>query len=247
MQVHQHGRLGWQRHGLLESLVMSKMSSTGESAPGDEQQARIVEVAARLFIAHGYNGVSYLNIARELGISHSNIHYYFRVKSMLAEAVLRQVADATLQSMQRIWLDSTTSLLEKCIGTRNWMYEHYLQFNPSGKGGQSWGLLARFTMDADVLSMPMKRVMRSTLQRLEDYIAAGVRLAVESGELVEDAPQAGITLQISSLLSVSGQATRSASGFDRLDELIKWTYTSIRRAYCRPDGTQLQWPEPKVP
>jgi hypothetical protein len=165
---------------------------------------------------------------------------------MLAEAVLRQVADATLQSMQRIWVDSTTSLFEKFIGTRNWMYEHYLQFNPSGKGGQSWGLLARFTMDADVLSVPMKRLMRSTLQRLEDYIAAGVRLAVESGELVEDAPQPGITLQISSLVSVSGQATRSASGFERLDDLIKWTYTTIRRAYGRPDRSQLQWPEPKL-
>jgi AcrR family transcriptional regulator len=225
---------------------MAKMSAVGDGAPGDEQQTRIVEVAVRLFITHGYNGVSYLSIAKELGISHSNIHYYFRMKSMLAEAVLRQVADATLQSMQKIWLDPSSSLFEKLIGTRNWMYEHYLQFNPGGKGGQSWGLLARFTMDADALSLPMKRLVRSTLQRIEDYISTGVRLAVESGELVGDAPQAGITLQLSSLISVSGHATRSAAGFDRLDELIKWTYAAIRRAYGRPDGTQPRWPEPKL-
>ena len=127
------------------------------------------------------------------------------------------------------------------------MFEHYLEFNTGGKGGHSWGLLARFTMDADALSPPMRKLMRSTLQRLDDYIAEGVRLAVESGELVEDAPQAGITLQISSLLSVSGQATRSGSGFERLEDLIKWTYTSIARAYGRRGAGLGQWVQPGAP
>ena len=226
---------------------MSNLANPTDSAPGADQQARIVEVAARLFIAHGYHGVSYLHIAKELGINHSNIHYYFRVKAMLAEAVLRQVSDATLESMKKIWINPETTFLAKLLSTRNWMFEHYLEFNPGGKGGHSWGLLARFTMDADALSPPMRKLMRSTLQRLDDYIAEGVRLAVESGELVEDAPQAGITLQISSLLSVSGQATRSGGGFERLEDLIKWTYTSIARAYGRRGAGLGQWVQPGAP
>lgn len=226
---------------------MSNLANPTDSAPGADQQARIVEVAARLFIAHGYHGVSYLHIAKELGINHSNIHYYFRVKAMLAEAVLRQVSDATLESMKKIWINPETTFLAKLLSTHNWMFEHYLEFNPGGKGGHSWGLLARFTMDADALSPPIRKLMRSTLQRLDDYIAEGVRLAVESGELVEDAPQAGITLQISSLLSVSGQATRSGSGFERLEDLIKWTYTSIARAYGRRGAGLGQWVQPGAP
>ena len=35
------------------------------------------------------NRFSYLDIARELGTTHSNVHYYFRTKSKLAETVLR--------------------------------------------------------------------------------------------------------------------------------------------------------------
>ena len=233
--------------GVKKDLLMYKKVAPEDGAPGAEQQARIVDAAARLFIAHGYHGVSYLTIGKELGISHSNIHYYFRIKSMLAEAVLRQVSDATLESMKSIWVDPASTLFDKLLKTRDWMYEHYLLFNPGGKGGHSWGLLARFTMDADALPLPMKRLMRSTLQRLEEFIAEGVKLAVQSGELSEDAPQAGITLQITSLVSVSGQATRSGGNFDRLDDLIKWTYTSIRRAYGRSGSAQLRWVEPKAP
>jgi TetR/AcrR family transcriptional regulator, transcriptional repressor for nem operon len=230
-----------------ELQIMARRLADEDGAPGAEQQTRIVEAAARLFIAHGYHGVSYLDIAKELGISHSNIHYYFRVKSMLAEAVLRQVSDATLESMKEIWVDPSSTLFAKLISTRDWMYEHYVLFNPGGKGGHSWGLLARFTMDADALPPPMKRLMRSTLQRLEDFIAEGVKLAVQSGELADDAPQAGITLQITSLVSVSGQATRSSGNFDRLDELVKWTYTSIRRAYGGPGSHEVRWVQPKAP
>ena len=149
---------------------MSNLANPTDSAPGADQQARIVEVAARLFIAHGYHGVSYLHIAKELGINHSNIHYYFRVKAMLAEAVLRQVSDATLESMKKIWINPETTFLAKLLSTRNWMFEHYLEFNPGGKGG-----------------------------------------------------------------------------FERLEDLIKWTYTSIARAYGRRGAGLGQWVQPGAP
>ena len=49
-------------------MARTKKTLPEDNAPGADQQARIVEAAARLFIAHGYHGVSYLNIAKELGI-----------------------------------------------------------------------------------------------------------------------------------------------------------------------------------
>ena len=205
--------------------------------------SRIEEVATRLFILHGYNGVSYLDIAKELGTTHSNIHYYYRTKALLAEAVLRRVADSTLDAMKGIWARPATSLFDKFIGTRDWIYGQYLLFNPGGKGGRPWGLLSRFTLDADALTTPMRRVIRSSVDKLEDYIATGVGAAMQSGELVLDAPQAGITLQIASLMSVTGQMTRHSSGFDRLDALLRWTYAGIERAYGAAADDQRPWPE----
>ena len=77
----------------------------------------------------------------------------------------------------------------------------------------------------------MRATIRTTLSQFEDSIATGVRIAVENGELRADAPQAGITLQIISVMSLTGLITRHASGLDRLDELMRWTYLGIARAY----------------
>ena len=210
---------------------------------GVDLKLRIEEVATRLFIARGYNGVSYLDVARELSVTHPTIHYYYRTKSVLAEAVLRRVAEATLESMQKIWVNPDTSLLDKFIGTRAWMYEQYLQFNPDGKGGHLWGLLGRFTLDADSLTSDMRRLIRGSLRTLENHIATGIEMVVRSGELVKDAPQDGITLQITSLMAVTGQVTRYASGFERLDDLLRWTYVGIARAYGAAGPLPRAWPE----
>lgn len=212
-------------------------------AIGADVTSRIEDVATRLFILHGYNGVSYLDIARELGTTHSSIHYYYRTKSVLAEAVLRRVAEATLGAMKRIWTVPELTLMDKFVGTRDWIYGQYLLFNPRGKGGRPWGLLGRFSLEADALTATMRSLLRSSTDKLEDHIATGVRGAVQAGELSADAPQAGITLQIASLMAVTGQMTRHTSGFDRLHALLKWTYVGIERAYGAAATRERPWPD----
>lgn len=205
-------------------------------------QSRIESIAARLFITHGYNGVSYLDIARELGISHSNIHYYFRTKPVLANAVLASVAKETLAAMEGVWAGREAHLFDKFVAMRGWAHEQYLQFNPGGKGGRPWGLLARFSMDADSLTDEMRRLIRATLRKIEEHIAAGVQATVNSGELRAGAPVDGITLQIASLISATGQVTRFAASFERLDDLLRWTYQGIALAYGAPGQAPREWP-----
>lgn len=205
-------------------------------------QARIESIAARLFITHGYNGVSYLDIARELGISHSNIHYYFRTKPVLANAVLTRVARETVSAMEGVWAGRDTTLFDKFVAMRGWAHGQYLQFNPGGKGGRLWGLLARFSMDADSLTDDMRRVIRATLRKIEDHIKTGIQSTVDSGELRADAPVDGITLQIASLMSATGQVTRFAASFDRLDDLLRWTHEGIVLAYGAPGTVPREWP-----
>ncbi|MBL8386474.1 MAG: TetR/AcrR family transcriptional regulator [Burkholderiales bacterium] len=211
----------------------------------DTLAERIERVATALFIRDGYHGVSYLDIARELGITHSNVHYYYRNKADLAGAVLKRVARDTLAATGAIWRDAAAPLPEKFVRMRDWIYRSYLQFNPDGKGGRPWGLLSRFSMEADALSPEMRQLIRATLKRLEADLQSAVAAAVERGELVADTPVDGVVLQIANVMYQTGHLTRYAAGFARLDELLRWTITILGRAYGTGWQARIDWPEPR--
>ena len=225
--------------------VQRTRRAVGASPPADLTE-QIEAVATELFIRNGYHGVSYLGIGKELNISHSNVHYYYRTKAALAEAVLKRVAKETLRATEGIWTDRGTSLTEKFVLMRDWTFESYLRFNPDGKGGRPWGLLSRFSMEADALTLEMRQTIRATLRKLEDGIRTAVQLAITRRELGENAPVDGITLQISSVMYQTGLLTRHAAGFSRLDELLMWTISGLLKAYGAAPSA-VAWPAISIP
>lgn len=239
--------------GTAKAAATSQRAPRGSRVPrtlaaGADPTAQIEAVATELFIRNGYRGVSYLSIGKQLGMTHSNVHYYYRTKDALAEAVLRRVARETLDATGAIWKDRDASLVEKFIRMRDWTWQCYLRFNPDGKGGRPWGLLSRFSMEADALTAEMRQLIRATLARMEDEIRAAVLMAVERKELGADAPVAGLVLQIMSVMAQTGQLTRHAALFSRLDDLFKWTITGLLKAYgpSRKLGP-IDWPPlPKI-
>lgn len=234
--------------GLTRVAAAAQSRRSGSALPSPEPSEQIEAVATELFIRNGYHGVSYLGIGKELGITHSNVHYYYRTKAALAEAVLRRVARQTLKATDAIWTDRGTSLVEKFIRMRDWTYQSYLGFNPNGKGGRPWGLLSRFSIEADALTPDMRQTIRSTLRKLEDEIRCAVQMAVDGGELARDTPVEGVSLQISSVMYLTGQLTRHASGFYRLDELLMWTIRGLLKAYGASKIAKLDWPAvPSLP
>ena len=49
---------------------------------------RIIEKANRLFYTKGYNQTSFADIAQAVGITKGNLHYHFRSKEDLLEAII---------------------------------------------------------------------------------------------------------------------------------------------------------------
>jgi AcrR family transcriptional regulator len=229
---------------MTRARAISTMATrAGEPDAVEELTERIERVATRLFIRNGYHGVSYLGIAKELGITHSNVHYYYRTKPALAEAVLKRVAANTLAVTSRIWREPGVTLAQKFARMRDWIHQSYLEFNPDGKGGRPWGLLSRFSMESDALNPEMRQVIRATLKKQEADIRLAVDLAVQRGEFRKDAPADGIALQVLSVIHLTGQITRYSSGFARLDELLMWTITTLTAAYGTADQ-KIDWPAP---
>ena len=93
---------------------MSDQELKPESADdrdGDTEQ-RILEAARSVFIRRGTSGARMQEIAAEAGVNQALLHYYFRSKQRLAEAVFREAAGRLVPSVLRL-LASDASLEQK--------------------------------------------------------------------------------------------------------------------------------------
>jgi hypothetical protein len=62
-------------------------------------------------------------------------------------------------------------------------------------------------------------------------VRVGVRGAVQSGELVAEAPQEQLVIQLVNVIHYAGSVTRDHGNFRRLADLWEATLSTIERAY----------------
>jgi AcrR family transcriptional regulator len=77
--------LGWLPYDRYQSLAANMTTR--------ETQTRIIDTALRLFNEHGTAAVSTNRIAEECGISKGNLHYHFKNKNEIIEAIFRRIVD----------------------------------------------------------------------------------------------------------------------------------------------------------
>jgi len=80
--------------------------------PADTEQ-RILDAAHRVFMARGTAGARMQDIAREAGVNQALLHYYFRSKERLAEAVFRRATSDLLPPLIAILGDPRIGLRDK--------------------------------------------------------------------------------------------------------------------------------------
>ncbi|WP_298845183.1 TetR/AcrR family transcriptional regulator [uncultured Roseobacter sp.] len=67
-----------------------------------DTRTRILDLANQLTQSRGFNGFSYLDLAAEIGIKNSSIHYHFKAKSDLALAMVDRHRETTAESFARL-------------------------------------------------------------------------------------------------------------------------------------------------
>jgi len=77
-----------------------------------DTESRILDAAHRVFVRAGTAGARTQEIAKEAGVNSALLHYYFRTKERLAEAVFRRAAGQLMPAVIGI-LASDTPLEEK--------------------------------------------------------------------------------------------------------------------------------------
>src|SRR5438270_2938070 len=88
----------------MSSLTAERNSSMAvrhaKHEPGTAQ--RILDIAERLVQTRGFNNFSYADIAKELGITTASLHYHFRGKAELGQALVARYARRFGESLIQI-------------------------------------------------------------------------------------------------------------------------------------------------
>jgi TetR/AcrR family transcriptional regulator, transcriptional repressor for nem operon len=82
----------------MSRLVMAVQRTKRENRTSE----RILDVAERLVQTRGFNSFSYADIAKELGITTASLHYHFRGKAELGQALITRYAERFGDALDRI-------------------------------------------------------------------------------------------------------------------------------------------------
>src|SRR3954463_13255745 len=97
-------------HAGKRLAVKRALRPTPQRDGNTEQQ--ILDGAHAVFLRHGTSGARMQDIAAEAGVNQALLHYYFRSKERLSEAVFEQVASRIFPALLQV-LGSDLSLGEK--------------------------------------------------------------------------------------------------------------------------------------
>jgi TetR/AcrR family transcriptional regulator len=92
--------------------MVNPPDKTAPSAHDGDTERRILEAARTVFVRRGTAGARMQEIAQEAGVNQALLHYYFRSKNRLAEAVFTQIAGRLIPSVFEI-LGSDASIEQK--------------------------------------------------------------------------------------------------------------------------------------
>jgi TetR/AcrR family transcriptional regulator len=80
--------------------------------PDRDTEQRILDAARTVFVRHGTAGARMQEIAKEAGVNQALLHYYFRSKDRLSEAVFQETAGRLVPAIRSV-LASDRTLEEK--------------------------------------------------------------------------------------------------------------------------------------
>jgi len=182
-------------------------------------RARIKSLALDLLIQHGYRGVSFGDMAKALGTTRANIHYHFGNKENLVEEVLADYVEATLATLKAVWTTPGLTLARKIEAMVEFSRKRHAKYNPPGKKGRPWSLIARMRQDSDALTPKGRAALQRFGEELYDCIFLAIEDAKARGEFAAWMPVEDVALQLVSIANSAGPITQDAGDFDRLEQL----------------------------
>lgn len=205
-----------------------KAQDTLQAGPSMRDEVR--QVTIELLLRHGYQGLRFRDIADRLGTTRANIHHHFGNKINLCEDVVVGYVERTLDNWEANWC-SAKSLEAKIEGMMEANRARYLEFNPTGRTANPWSLIGRMRLERDTIGPRARQALLEFGMTLDRLVLTGVSQAIETGELVPDAPREAIALQLVAVADSAGFITQDGGDFRRLEQMYRSISLIVHKAY----------------
>ncbi len=139
----------------------------------------ILDVAERLVQTRGFNAFSYADVAAELGVTKPALHYHFRTKEALGDALITRYSTRFFGELDAIAIADTDA--SRRVARYVELYRAVLMANRMCL----FGILAA---EYHTLPLGMRSAVRGFFERNETWLAAVLRQGVEHGEVTASEP-----------------------------------------------------------
>ena len=92
-------------------------------------EEKIIAVAKEVFIEKGFDGASMSDIAARVGINRPTLHYYYRTKDKMFQAVFLSIIQSFIPKIHDVFIDANKPLTERITVVVN-TYLEVLKSNP---------------------------------------------------------------------------------------------------------------------
>ena len=146
-----------------------------DGKPTSGTEARIVQEATRLFTERGYIATSMADIAAEVGINRTGLHYYYRTKDRMFQAVFGSVVKQLIPQIHEIILEVNSPVEERVSRVID-VYYGLFRANPS----LPMFMLREMQRDFDNL---LNAIYGMHLERYCTAISLGLQREMDSGHI----------------------------------------------------------------
>ena len=152
---------------------MNKMQDNTPVAARNDMETKIIETAKSLFMENGFTDTSMSEIAVKAGINRPTLHYYFRTKEKMFQAVFGMIISQIVPKIYDILLDSNASIAKRVSRIVDTYYAILLN-NPNLPLFVVVEIHRNINHLLDAINQsPMKLVLSKVISGLEEEMAQG--------------------------------------------------------------------------
>jgi TetR/AcrR family transcriptional regulator, transcriptional repressor for nem operon len=193
------------------------MAPSRQGRDGDTA-SQILDVAERLVQVRGFNGFSYADVAAELAISKPSLHYHFKSKAELGQALIERYASRFVEALDAI---------ERDVPDARSRLEAYADIYAGVLSDRRMCLCGMLAAEYDTLPEPMRKAIIGFFDRSEAWLTAVLEEGERNGSVRLSGPATEAAQAIVSSLEGALLIARPYGDVDRFRVAAERLVTSV--------------------